>query len=429
MPSATLASTGDGATVPIHTTMAQPLLFSNSGRNVEPIRRRMARRGMRVASEAYTVPMQQPMPRLNKELGHKVVDKERYGYGCLCGCACEKMDGTKEPKAHDRASSVACASVHKSHVLPLVSLFVLSVTFFLLLVGLCTRVPPASGVLENTRLTLSYAMTLAKARHGALLLATSSLPIAGWHANRKPRHKGCIIPLNDRVVMKIGHVQNGSWPCTTPNCPLGIALCTASVHYTVVGADMHASIRRAVSCHIHPMHGLFNLLITSKRPLADTRLCGASDVTRPIPSHLLIALRPKLEATCGDDELRRAVVGQMGGLRLTESTLEAKLGLIVYSLPTSKQTMLEYQWPMKKSNFHVGHQGPKLINDKYSKAYSTSTKNIALLPALRAVRPSIIVRQLWREIVDDLLRMALQLYDDERAGLLLVILVTLDFKG
>lgn len=43
-------------------------------------------------------------------------------------------------------------------------------------------------------------MTLAKARHGALLLATSSLPIAGWHANRKPRHKGCIIPLNDRVV-------------------------------------------------------------------------------------------------------------------------------------------------------------------------------------------------------------------------------------
>lgn len=140
MPSATLASTGDGATVPIHTTMAQPLLFSNSGRNVEPIRRRMARRGMRVASEAYTVPMQQPMPRLNKELGHKVVDKERYGYGCLCGCACEKMDGTKEPKAHDRASSVACASVHKSHVLPLVSLFVLSVTFFLLLVGLCTRV-------------------------------------------------------------------------------------------------------------------------------------------------------------------------------------------------------------------------------------------------------------------------------------------------
>lgn len=75
MPSATLASTGDGATVPIHTTMAQPLLFSNSGRNVEPIRRRMARRGMRVASEAYTVPMQQPMPRLNKEFGHKVVDK------------------------------------------------------------------------------------------------------------------------------------------------------------------------------------------------------------------------------------------------------------------------------------------------------------------------------------------------------------------
>jgi hypothetical protein len=71
----TLASTGDGATVSIHTTMAQPLLFSNSGRNVEPIRRRMARRGMRVASEAYTVPMQQPMPRLNKELGHKVVDK------------------------------------------------------------------------------------------------------------------------------------------------------------------------------------------------------------------------------------------------------------------------------------------------------------------------------------------------------------------
>ncbi|EKJ67982.1 hypothetical protein FPSE_11793 [Fusarium pseudograminearum CS3096] len=77
MPSATLASTGDGATVPIHTTMAQPLLFSNSGRNVEPIRRRMARRGMRVASEAYTVPMQQPMPRLNKEFGHKVVDKPR----------------------------------------------------------------------------------------------------------------------------------------------------------------------------------------------------------------------------------------------------------------------------------------------------------------------------------------------------------------
>ncbi|CEI38925.1 unnamed protein product [Fusarium venenatum] len=28
-----------------------------------------------------------------------------------------------------------------------------------------------------------------------------------------------------------------------------------------------------------------------------------------------------------------------------------------------------------------------------------------------------IVRQLWREIVDDLLRMALLLHDDERAGL------------
>lgn len=56
--SAILASMGDGATVPIHTTMAQRLLFSNSGRNLEPIRRRMARRGMRVASEAYTVPYQ-----------------------------------------------------------------------------------------------------------------------------------------------------------------------------------------------------------------------------------------------------------------------------------------------------------------------------------------------------------------------------------
>jgi hypothetical protein len=56
--STTLPSRGNGATVPIHTTMAQPLLFSNSGRNLEPIRRRMARRGMRVASEAYTVPYQ-----------------------------------------------------------------------------------------------------------------------------------------------------------------------------------------------------------------------------------------------------------------------------------------------------------------------------------------------------------------------------------
>lgn len=72
---------------------------------------------------------------------------------------------------------------------------------------------------------------------------------------------------------------------------------------------LYARYRR--STLLHSYVGLFNLLITSKRPLADTRLCGASDVTRPIPSHLLIALWPKLEATCGDDELRRAVVGQM----------------------------------------------------------------------------------------------------------------------
>ncbi|CAF3466338.1 unnamed protein product [Fusarium graminearum] len=57
---------------------------------------------------------------------------------------------------------------------------------------------------------------------------------------------------------------------------------------------------------------------------------------------------------------------------------------IVIIISASKQTMLEYQWPMKKSNFHVGHQGPKLINDKFSKAYSTSTKNIALLPGTKA---------------------------------------------
>jgi hypothetical protein len=43
-------------------------------------------------------------------------------------------------------------------------------------------------------------MTLAKARHGELLLATSGLPIVRWHANRKPRHKGCIIPLTDRMM-------------------------------------------------------------------------------------------------------------------------------------------------------------------------------------------------------------------------------------
>jgi hypothetical protein len=43
-------------------------------------------------------------------------------------------------------------------------------------------------------------MIPAKARYGALLLATSSLPIAGWHANRKPRHKGCIIPFTDRIM-------------------------------------------------------------------------------------------------------------------------------------------------------------------------------------------------------------------------------------
>ncbi|CEI38924.1 unnamed protein product [Fusarium venenatum] len=237
------------------------------------------------------------------------------------------MDGTKEPKAHERASSVACASVHKFHVLPLVSLFVLSITFFVCWL-VFVRASPASGGLKNTRQTASYAMTLAKARHGALLLATSSLPIAGWHANRKPRHKGCIIPLGT-FRMDPGRAQ-------LQNCPLGIALCTASVYCTVHGADMHASIRRAMSCHIHPMHGFFNLLITSKRPLAGTRLGGAPDVTRPIPSHLLIALRPKLEGACGDDELRRALVGHMATKEPNGMTLE-------------------YLGPMMTSNFHVGH--------------------------------------------------------------------------
>jgi hypothetical protein len=42
---------------------------------------------------------------------------------------------------------------------------------------------------------------------------------------------------------------------------------------------------------------------------AASRLDGAPDVTHPVPSHLLIALRPKLEGACGDDELRRALVG------------------------------------------------------------------------------------------------------------------------
>lgn len=46
--------------------------------------------------------------------------------------------------------------------------------------------------------------------------------------------------------------------------------------------------------------------------------------------------------------------------------------------------LLEYQGPMKTSNFHVGHSRPKLINDKCSKAYSTSTRNIALFLGTKA---------------------------------------------
>ena len=82
------------------------------------------------------------MPRLNKELGHNVVDK-RYGYGCSCGCKCVRMDGTQGPKVRNRASSVACADVCECAQVPCLAwcvVFVLSVTFFLLLVGLCTRV-------------------------------------------------------------------------------------------------------------------------------------------------------------------------------------------------------------------------------------------------------------------------------------------------
>ncbi|KAJ9425259.1 hypothetical protein QL093DRAFT_2238345 [Fusarium oxysporum] len=38
------------------------------------------------------------------------------------------------------------------------------------------------------------------ARHGAIPLALSGLPTPRWHANRKPRHRNCIIPFTDRIV-------------------------------------------------------------------------------------------------------------------------------------------------------------------------------------------------------------------------------------
>lgn len=76
----------------IHTTMAQPLAFlilDDVCYELEPFRRRMVRRGMKSSPRNLScpVPMQRPMSRLKRELGHKVVDRygwvvDGYGYGC-----------------------------------------------------------------------------------------------------------------------------------------------------------------------------------------------------------------------------------------------------------------------------------------------------------------------------------------------------------
>lgn len=139
----------------------------------------------------------------------------------------------------------------------------------------------------DARRAASYAMTLAKARYGAMPLAISGLPLFRWHAKRKPRHKGCIIPHTDRMTpwrvavhrralvsprrcnRKINNLSakknNEDW--ARPEWILAVhnsktvhsELCCAppldhSSHSNVDGADMHASIRRVMSCHIHPMH-------------------------------------------------------------------------------------------------------------------------------------------------------------------------------
>lgn len=105
----------------IHTTMAQPLAFlilDDVCWELEPFRRRMVRRGMKSSPRNLScpVPMQRPMSRLKRELGHKVVD--RYGWvvdGCGCGCGWA-------PRLAKRGSLVACASLCERAQLPCLAL-------------------------------------------------------------------------------------------------------------------------------------------------------------------------------------------------------------------------------------------------------------------------------------------------------------------
>jgi hypothetical protein len=178
----------------------------------------------------------------------------------------------------------------------------------------------------DARRAASYATTLAKARYGAIPLAISGLPLSRWHAKRKPRHKGCIILHTDRVTpWRVAVHQralvsprrcnriidnlsakkiNEDW--AHPERVLAVhnsktvhsELCCAppldhSSHCNVDGADMHTSIRRVMSCHIHPMHRRTcyaryrrRCFIRSPVRLVDhlEAGCGALDVTFSIPS-------------------------------------------------------------------------------------------------------------------------------------------------
>lgn len=117
-----------GPRLPIHTTMAQPLAFLIlDGIGWEPRvypspdgpPRYESSPPKPIQSQLCT-PMQQPMRRLNNELGHKVVDKVWMFMWMLV-----HMEGWHEkPKACNRVLGrlyKTCASVHKSHVSCLVS--------------------------------------------------------------------------------------------------------------------------------------------------------------------------------------------------------------------------------------------------------------------------------------------------------------------
>lgn len=58
---------------------------------------------------------------------------------------------------------------------------------------------PTSGYAWMPDTSVSYASAPAKARNSAFLLVGPAIHFV-WHANRKPRHKGCIKPRTDRAA-------------------------------------------------------------------------------------------------------------------------------------------------------------------------------------------------------------------------------------